>query len=93
MLSIISITIGNRCLRKPEFQQNTYVPKTGLVEFYQEVSEDLSSCWDQMIYLCLIALVFSVLILVLFRYLSRFIVYTVLIGVVVACVAGTIFLW
>lgn len=85
--------LGNRCLRKAAYQTNSYVPKTGWVEFYQEVSEDLSSCWPELIYLSLIALVFSGLMLVLFRYTIRFIVWLVLVGVVVVCVVGTIFLW
>lgn len=89
-----SYTIGHRCLRLPDRQQpNTYVPKTGLVEFHQEVSEDLEACWPELCYLALIALVLSALMMLLFRYTIRFVVYAVLIGIVAACAAGTIFLW
>lgn len=89
-----SYTIGHRCLRHPDAQQpNSYVPKTGLVEFHQEVAEDLEACWPELCYLALIALALSALLTVLLRYTIRFVVYAVLAGVVVACAAGTIALW
>ncbi|XP_044269021.1 choline transporter-like protein 1 isoform X2 [Tribolium madens] len=72
---------------------NTFFSKTGIKNFFQEVSEDFHLCWLEFLYLCLIALAFSILILFLFRYVVGIVVWVVLIGVVLACCIATIILW
>ncbi|XP_018567705.1 choline transporter-like protein 1 [Anoplophora glabripennis] len=84
----------NRCIPyKSKTVVNTFFSKTGLKNFFTEVSEDFHFCWREFVYLCLISLVLSLVILALFRYLVGFVVWIVLIGAVVACVIGTIVLW
>lgn len=47
----------------------------------------------EMLWLCAIAFAFSLLTLVLLRFLPGFIVWVVLLAVIVACTVGTIWLW
>lgn len=88
-------TFLNRCVRdqKDETSTTNLLTKTGLSDFFQDVSEDLSTCWREMIYACLIALVFSFLVLVLFRYLVGLVVWIILLASIVVGLVATIFLW
>lgn len=84
----------NRCI--PETSDtvvNSFFSKTGLKDFLQEVSEDLHLCWQEILYLCLIAFVLSIVLLFLFRFVVAFVVWIVLIGVVTVSVCGTVYLW
>ncbi|KAJ6645857.1 Choline transporter-like protein 1 [Pseudolycoriella hygida] len=84
----------NRCLpEKSSYQINSFFSKTGISEFFQEVSEDLQMCWSEILYLCLAAFVFAVLIMFMFRFIVGFIVWLVLAGVIIICFIGTIVLW
>lgn len=67
--------------------------RTGLRNFFQEVSEDIETCYMEMLWLCAIAFAFSLLTLVLLRFLPGFIVWLVLLAVIVTCTVGTIWLW
>ncbi|PSN43901.1 hypothetical protein C0J52_03676 [Blattella germanica] len=58
-----------------------------------EVVEDLHMSWREILYLCLIALGFSIILLILFRFLVGIVVWLVLIGVTIASIVGTIYLW
>jgi solute carrier family 44 protein 1 (choline transporter-like protein) len=69
------------------------VSRTGFKNFFQEVSEDLEMSWREILYLCLIAFGFSLIILILFRCFAGILVWLVLIGVTLACIGGTIYLW
>lgn len=84
----------NRCI--PETSEtvvNSFFSKTGLKDFLQEVSEDLHLCWQEILYLCLIAFALSIVLLFLFRFVVGFVVWIVLIGVVAVSIFGTIYLW
>ncbi|XP_043504318.1 choline transporter-like protein 1 isoform X2 [Polistes fuscatus] len=84
----------NRCIPKKVTDTVTSIIKSlGLENFYREVSTDLRVAWRELMYLCLIALAFSLGILIAFRYMVQWIVYIVLIGVILACIGGTTFLW
>ncbi|CAG9840523.1 unnamed protein product [Diabrotica balteata] len=84
----------NRCMpNKSQTVVNTIFSRTGLSNFFTEVSEDFQICWTEICYLCLIALVLSSLLLVLFRYLVGVVVWIVLLGSLAACLIGTILLW
>ncbi|KAJ8976875.1 hypothetical protein NQ317_001199 [Molorchus minor] len=72
---------------------DSFFSKTGLTNLFDEVSEDFQLYWREFVYLCLIAFGFSILILVLFRFLVGLVVWIVLVAVVLICIAGTIFLW
>lgn len=49
-------TFLNRCiLDRPNEGVNSVLSKTGLVNFFQEVSEDLSLIWKELIYTFVIA--------------------------------------
>lgn len=88
-------TFLNRCVldRKDETSSQKLLSKTGLVNFFQDVSEDLSTCWREILYVCIISFAFSFLVLVMFRYVVGFVVWIVLLASVVAGVVATIFLW
>ncbi|KAK3925681.1 Choline transporter-like protein 1 [Frankliniella fusca] len=84
----------NRCI--PETSEtvvNSFFSKTGIKDFLQEVSEDLHLCWQEILYLCLIAFALSIVLLFLFRFVVAFVVWIVLIGVVIVSIFGTIYLW
>lgn len=85
----------NRCVPKNKDETTTQklLSKTGLVNFFQDVSEDLATCYQEILYVCLISFGFSFIILVLFRYVTGFIVWIVLFASIVASVVATIFLW
>ncbi|XP_058454180.1 choline transporter-like protein 1 isoform X1 [Malaya genurostris] len=82
----------NRCIRKDNPAEDV-ATRTGLRNYFQEVSEDLESCYIEILWLCLIAFVFSLLTLVLLRFVPGLIVWLVLLAVVVVCSVGTLWLW
>lgn len=59
----------------------------------EEISEDLHLCWKEIVYMCLIALAFSFVLLLLFRYFIGFVIWFVLVGVVAASIAATVYSW
>lgn len=88
-------TFLNRCVKNKQDETTTknFLSKTGLSDFFQDVSEDLSSCWREMIYTCIISFAFSFIILVMFRYLVGCVVWIILLASVVVGLIATIFLW
>jgi hypothetical protein len=84
----------NRCVKKEAGKTvDMAITKTGIKNYFQEVSEDLQDCWKEILYLCLVAFVFSILIIILLQFLTSLIVWIVLFGVVLSCATGTLFLW
>ncbi|KAK2586916.1 hypothetical protein KPH14_009848 [Odynerus spinipes] len=84
----------NRCVPKNlKDTVSSVIRKLGLDNFDREVSTDLRVAWRELTYLLLIALAFSLGILMAFRYMVQWIVYIVLIGVIVVCIGGTTYLW
>ncbi|KAK6642070.1 hypothetical protein RUM44_013793 [Polyplax serrata] len=65
----------------------------GLSDFLEETSEDLHLCWREMVYMCLIALGFSFVLLLLFRYVIGFVIWFVLVGVVLTTLTATVYMW
>lgn len=88
-------TFINRCVQinKGEVTSENLLSRTGLVNYFQDVSEDLSECWREIIYVCLISFAFSFIVLVLFRFVVGFVVWIVLIASVVVSLIATVFLW
>lgn len=86
----------NRCISK-EFTghqtASSVIRSLRLDNFYRNVSMDLSLAWRELAYLLLIALAFSLSILVAFRYMVQWVVYIVLIGAILAGIAGSTYLW
>lgn len=82
----------NRCVRR-ENPAEDVITRTGLRNYFQEVSEDLEACYMEMLWLCVVAFVFSLLTLVMLRFIPGLIVWLVLLAVVVVCTVGTIWLW
>ncbi|VEN54101.1 unnamed protein product [Callosobruchus maculatus] len=80
----------NRCI--PTSKNVTSLENT-LDDFVAQVADDFQVYWKEFCYLCLIALAISFLMLLLFRFVVGIIVWIVLVGVVLACIAGTAFLW
>lgn len=88
-------TFLNRCVldKKDETTTQKLLSKTGLVNFFQDVSEDLATCWREILYVCIVSFLFSFLVLILFRFVVGFVVWVVLIASIVAGVVATVFLW
>ncbi|ETN64441.1 ctl transporter [Anopheles darlingi] len=82
----------NRCIRVSNPTEEV-ATRTGLRNFFQEVSEDLDACQREILWLALTAFVCSLLTLVLLRVLPGLIVWLVLVAVLLACTIGTIWLW
>ncbi|XP_058055555.1 choline transporter-like protein 1 [Anopheles bellator] len=82
----------NRCIRKSNPAEEV-TTRTGLRNFFQEVSEDLDACHGEMLWLALTAFLLSLLTLALLRVLPGLIVWLVLVAVALACTAGTVWLW
>ncbi|XP_076661585.1 choline transporter-like protein 1 isoform X2 [Halictus rubicundus] len=84
----------NRCVPKQVGETTTSViKKLGLDNFYKEASSDLTVAWRELVYLLLIALAISLGILIAFRYMVQWVVYIVLIGAILACIGGSVYLW
>lgn len=88
------------CNTDPGFEKviNRCIPtkngtRSGLKEFFHEVSEDLHLCWKEILYLCLIAFAVSIVLLFLFRFMAGFVVWFVLAATVVTSICATIYLW
>jgi solute carrier family 44 protein 1 (choline transporter-like protein) len=88
-------TFLNRCVQtnKGEVTSENLLSRTGLVNYFQDVSEDLSECWREIIYVCIISFAFSFIVLVLFRFVVGFVVWIVLFASIVVSLIATIFLW
>lgn len=61
--------------------------------FFEEAAEDLSLCWKEVIYMCLIALGLTIVVLVLMRFFTGVIVWLILFVISLACIGGTAYLW
>ncbi|CAH1119851.1 unnamed protein product [Phaedon cochleariae] len=86
--------VFNRCIQNRTGKVvNNLFSRTGLKNFFSEVSEDFQLCWQEMCYLCLISLGCSLTILVLFRYVIGVVVWVVLLGSIAASITGTVILW
>ncbi|XP_068084126.1 choline transporter-like protein 1 [Anabrus simplex] len=86
--------IVNRCIPVKEAQFiNKYATAPETTQFFQTLSEDLEQCRMKILYLFLIALGFSVLIMILFRFFVGIVVWSVLVAVVVVGIIGTVYLW
>ncbi|XP_052074053.1 choline transporter-like protein 1 isoform X3 [Mytilus californianus] len=60
---------------------------------FQKALSDLYASWKEMILLCLLALVFAVIMVLLIRFMASIIVYVILAVAIVASLAATGFLW
>jgi solute carrier family 44 (choline transporter-like protein), member 1 len=87
-------TFLNRCVQdNRELESQKLISRTGFVNFFQDVSEDLSSCFREIIYVCIISFVFSFIVLVMFRFVVGFVVWIVLVASVITGFVATIYLW
>ncbi|KAL5021272.1 hypothetical protein ScPMuIL_000427 [Solemya velum] len=60
---------------------------------FRKVLSDMYTSWREMLVLCFIALGFSVLMVLLIRFLASVIVYVIITVAVIGSIAGTAFLW
>ena len=65
----------------------------GASNFVEEVMGDLQQCGPQLAQMGLVALVFSLIVTLLFRFLAGWIVYAIIGGVIAVLLGGTITLW
>lgn len=88
-------TFLNRCVssKKDETATQNLLSKTGLVSFFQDVSEDLSACWREVLYVCFISLAFSLVVLFLFRFVVAFVVWIILVASIITSFVAMIILW
>lgn len=85
----------NRCIldKKDEMTSQKLLSRTGLANYFQDISEDLSTCYLEIIYVCVISLTLSFIVLVMFRFVVGFVVWMVLLASMVSGVSGSIYLW
>ncbi|GAB0087830.1 Choline transporter-like [Sergentomyia squamirostris] len=84
----------NRCLPKDVKETSEkFFSKSGFRNFFEEVSEDLDICWREILYLFATAFVLSCIIVFLLQYIVGILVWLVLIGIVIASIIGSIWLW
>ncbi|XP_059622600.1 choline transporter-like protein 1 [Phlebotomus argentipes] len=84
----------NRCIPKQATKySNKFFSKSGIRNFFEEVSEDLDICWREILCLFVLAFVLSFVIVFLLQYLVGILVWLVLIGIVLASIIGVIWLW
>ncbi|XP_049862995.1 choline transporter-like protein 1 isoform X2 [Schistocerca gregaria] len=88
--STYRVFLLNRCI---PIKQEKLTSRLGVADFLQEVTEDLELCKMELLYLFLIAFGFSIVILILFRYLVGVMVWIVLIAVTLVSLGGTLYLW
>ncbi|XP_066148514.1 choline transporter-like protein 1 [Euwallacea fornicatus] len=84
----------NRCIpTNKKTVLDKFFTKTGLGDFFVEMTEDFDLYWKVLIYMCLISLGMSLVLLFLFPFLAGFLVWVILLGVVLACIGASIYLW
>uniref|UniRef100_A0A4P6D6X4 Choline transporter-like protein n=1 Tax=Rhodnius prolixus TaxID=13249 RepID=A0A4P6D6X4_RHOPR len=72
---------------------NTFVSKTGLKDFFHEVTEDLHHTSREIIGLSIIAFMISVLMVIFMKFFAGFMVWVILIGSMGLSVIGTVYCW
>ncbi|XP_065351006.1 choline transporter-like protein 1 [Cloeon dipterum] len=83
-----------RCIpEKTQDQVNVFFSKTGISNFFQEVSEDMDLCAKEILALFFIALGFSIILLILLRVAVGLVVWFMLAAVIVVCFVASAFLW
>lgn len=80
--------IANRCLKVEG--NGTNAEGAELSSFLQEVTEDLSRTWPSILITCVVALVFSYVLLMLFRYAIKYVIWIIYIGLVVLMAVGSV---
>ncbi|KAK7100512.1 hypothetical protein V1264_023454 [Littorina saxatilis] len=88
----------NRCIPVhirtfQEWISNNIIAYLNKADIFQKVLGDLYASWQEMIALCFVALGFSVLMVLLIRYLASVIVWIIVAAVIIASMVGTAFLW
>jgi solute carrier family 44 (choline transporter-like protein), member 1 len=88
-------TFLNRCVlnKKDATSTQNFLSKTGLINFFQEVSEDLSTCWREIFYVCIISFAFSLFVLFLFRFFVGLVVWIILVASIITSFVAMILLW
>ncbi|XP_070497911.1 choline transporter-like protein 1 [Chironomus tepperi] len=66
---------------------------TELSTIFQEISQDLILTWPSIALVCVVAFIFSYILLILFRYAIKYIIWIIYIGFVVLIGAGAIGCW
>jgi hypothetical protein len=86
------VEIFNRCFKEHK-DDNGKQETEGAGDFFQKVSEDLITLWPQIALVCLVAFVFSYILLMLFRYAIKYVIWVIYIGFIVVFAIGAIALW
>jgi solute carrier family 44 (choline transporter-like protein), member 1 len=73
------VEIGNRCLSGHKDYDT----------FLDSIGKDLMNSWPTIVVMCILALVFSYILLVLFRYAIKYVIWVINIGVLLCLIAGT----
>lgn len=61
--------------------------------FVEDIVSDLSVCWKEVTYVCSVALVVSLVILVLLRFLANFIIWVTLVALCLTAVTASAYIW
>lgn len=82
-------TVGNRCF---EFKNNGTEAEDDIsgASIIQIITEDLASSWVGILVACFVALVFSYVILILFRYAIKYVIWVIYISIIILFTVGSI---
>lgn len=85
-------TIFNRCflIKSNKTNSTDEIDQDGSASFLQLVIGDLTHSWLGVVMMCIIALVFSYILLILFRYAIRYVIWIIYIGITVVLFGGAI---
>lgn len=85
-----SVEVFNRCW--PSEQKQEEIDSEN-VSFFQILSQDLIMTWPGIGLVCVIALIFSYILLILFRYAIKYIIWIIYIGFIALVTLGALALW
>jgi solute carrier family 44 protein 1 (choline transporter-like protein) len=83
--------VFNRCWKKDK--NNNTEEEVDIGNVFQEIAQDLINLWPQMSLVCLVAFVFSYILLMLFRYAIKYVIWIIYISFIVVFAILAIVLW
>lgn len=86
------VLVFNRCW-KSESNSTDGIDTTDLSTMFQEISQDLILTWPSIALVCVVAFIFSYILLILFRYAIKYIIWIIYIGFIVLIAAAAIGCW
>jgi hypothetical protein len=84
------LEVFNRCFKKDTSNKSQEID---IHEGLQSVAQDLIITWPLILAVCFVAFVFSYILLILFRYAIKYVIWIIYIGFIVLMAGGAVALW